>query len=199
MTSGTPDGRPLLCLHRDPGPTMTHALEHGILPALERPGLPGPDAPDLTAGDAPAPALTLAFGRGGWSPALFARLARRGIAAVTWHKGFRGGPWPEEEFRAAGAPLHGPGGVRTSAVRLAGRRITLSGGPGVRRIRRLLDSGRQAPPVTTDMRAPMERIAGALFSRRARDSFLKCMKEGFAPGPFYCRFWSAEVARNGQA
>ena len=52
-------GRPLLCLHKDLDPGMARALEHDVLPALERIGLPGPDAPDLTASGDAAPALTL--------------------------------------------------------------------------------------------------------------------------------------------
>ena len=172
-------GRPLLCLHKDLDPTMTRALEHDILPALERLGLPGPDAPDLTAGEAAAPALTLVFDREGWSPALFGRLARRGIAVITWHKGFGGDPWPEEAFRTLRAPLHGPGGAGAVGARLAERRVTLSGGPEVRQIRRLLDSGRQVPLVTTDMHTPMERVAGALFSRWSQENFFKYMREEF--------------------
>ena len=172
-------GRPLLCLHKDLDPTMTHALEHDVLPALERIGLPGPDAPDLSP-DA-APALTLVFDREGWSPALFARLARRGIAVITWHKGFRGEDWPEEEFRTIEAPLHGPGGAGAAEVRLAERRIRLGkdGRPEVRQIRRLLDSGRQVPLVTTDFSLPMEQAAGALFSRWAQENFFKYMRDEF--------------------
>ncbi len=50
-------------------------------------------------------------------------------------------------------------------MRLAEKRITLSGGSEVRQIRRLPDSGRQVPLVTTDMHTTMERVAGALFWR----------------------------------
>lgn len=171
-------GRPLLCLHKDLDPAMTRALEHDILPALERLGLPGPDAPDLAKGEA-APALTLVFDREGWSPALFARLARRGIAVITWHKGFRGDPWPEEAFRTVRAPLHGPGGAGAVGARLAEKRIRLNKGPEVRQIRRMLDSGRQVPLVTTDMHTPMERVAGALFSRWAQENFFRYMREEF--------------------
>ena len=172
-------GRPLLCLHKDLDPGMARALEHDVLPALERIGLPGPDAPDLTASEDAAPALTLVFDREGWSPALFGRLARRGIAVITWHKGFRGGDWPEAEFRAVETPVHGPGGTGSAEVRLAERRIRLKDGPEVRQIRRLLDTGRQVPLVTTDFGVPMERAAGALFSRWAQESFFKYMRQEF--------------------
>ncbi len=176
-------GRPLLCLHKDLDPGMAKALEHDVLPALDRLGLPGPDAPDLTVSPEAAPALTLVFDREGWSPALFARLARRGIAVITWHKGFRGEDWPEEEFRAVEAPLHGPGGAGSAEVRLAERRIRLGKGgkgPEVRQIRRLLDSGRQVPLVTTDFGVPTEQAAGALFSRWAQESFFKYMRDEFS-------------------
>ena len=172
-------GGPLLCLHKDLDPTMTRALEQDILPALERLGLPGPDAPDLTAAPDAAPALTLVFDREGWSPALFARLARRGIAVITWHKGFRGQDWPEAEFRPVAVPVRGPGGVGGARVRLAERRIRLGKGPEVRQIRRLLDSGRQVPLVTTDFAMPMRLVAGALFSRWAQENFFKYMREEF--------------------
>ena len=56
-------------------------------------------APDLTKPETGAPALTLVFDREGWSPDLFKRLARRGIACITWHKNFTGEDWPEEDFR----------------------------------------------------------------------------------------------------
>lgn len=172
-------GRPLLCLHKDLDPAMTRALEQDILPALERLGLPGPDAPDLAAAPDAAPALTLAFDREGWSPALFARLARRGIAVITWHKGFRGRDWPQGEFRPVAAPVHGPGGVGGAAVRLAERRIRLGKGPEVRQIRRLLDSGRQVPLAATDFVMPTGQVAGALFSRWAQENFFKYMREEF--------------------
>ena len=173
-------GRPLLCLHKDLDPGMAKALERDVLPALERIGLPGPDAPDLTVLPDAAPALTLVFDREGWSPALFARLARRGIAVITWHKGFGGEDWPEGEFRSVRAPLHGPGGTGTAEVRLAERRIRLGKGPEIRQIRRLTDSGRQVPLATTDFSLPMEQAAGALFSRWAQENFFKYMRDEFS-------------------
>ncbi len=172
-------GEPLLCLHKDLDPRMTQALEHDILPALERLGLPGPEAPDLTAGRDARPALTLVFDREGWSPALFTRLARRGIAVLTWHKGFKGEDWPTPEFRTVEVPLHGPGATRARTARLAERRIRLPGGPEVRQIRRLLDSGRQVPLVTTNFHMTMEQAAGALFSRGSQENFFKTMREEF--------------------
>ena len=159
---------------------MTLALEEDILPAPEAPGVLGPEAPDLTAAEAGAPALTLVFDREGWSPALFKRLARRGVAVITWHKGVKGAPWPEDDFRSAKVTLHGPGATRSVRVRLAEKRVKLDNGPEVRQIRRLLGSGRQVPLVTTDCHMPLEQAAGALFSRcLGQENFFKYMRAEF--------------------
>ena len=172
-------GRPFLCLNKALDPTLTHALEEDILPALETLGVLGPDAPDLTLPEAGEPALTLVFDREGWSPALFRRLARRGVAVITWHKNFKGEAWPEAEFRSVTIPIHGPGGSRSARVRLAEKRVPLKRGPEVRQIRRLLDNGRQVPLVTTHFRMPMEQVAGALFSRWSQENFFKYMRQEF--------------------
>ena len=55
-------------------------------------------APDLQAGRRRAGAHP-GVRREGWSPDLFKRLARRGIACITWHKNFTGEDWPQEDFR----------------------------------------------------------------------------------------------------
>ena len=51
------------------------------------------------------PALTLVFGREGWSPALFRRLAKRGVAVIIWHKAFKGVDWPETAFHRVAVPV----------------------------------------------------------------------------------------------
>ncbi len=172
-------GLPLLCLHKDLDPHLTQALEQDILPALERLGVVGPQGVDLTTDTEAEPALTLAFDREGWSPALFGRLARRGVAVLTWHKNFRGADWPEADFRTARLPLHGPGSTRTLEVRLAEQRVRLPQGPEVRQIRRLLDDGRQLALITTNFSLSREQAAGALFSRWSQENFFKYMREEF--------------------
>ena len=82
---------------------------------------------------------------------------------ITWHKGFKGEAWPEAEFHTVAVPIHGPGATRSATVRLAEKRVQLKKGPEVRQIRRLLESGRQVPLITTHSRMPVEQIAGALF------------------------------------
>ena len=172
-------GKPVLCLNKPLDPSMTHALEEDILPALERLGVVTPDAPDLTLPDADEPALTLVFDREGWSPALFRRLAQRGVAVITWHKNFKGEDWPEAAFHTVTVPIHGPGTTRTAEVRLAEERVKLNNGPEVRQIRRLLPNGRQVPLVTTDFRMPLAQAAGALFSRWSQENFFKYMRDEF--------------------
>ena len=172
-------GKPFLCLRKALDPAMAQALERDILPALERQGALGAEAPDLAAENAGPPAPGLVFDREGWSPELFRRPARRGVAVTAWHKGFRGDPWPEREFAEFKVPMHGPGGTRDIACRLAERRATLSGGLEVRQVRRLLGGGRQAPLVSTDFHMPIEQLAGALFSRWSQENFFKSMRTEF--------------------
>ena len=91
-------GSPLLCLHKGLDPKMVKAPEGDIVPQLAALGVLPADAPDLTVPEPGKPALTLVFDREGWSPALFRRLAQRGIAVITWHKGFKGEDSPAAAF-----------------------------------------------------------------------------------------------------
>ena len=84
-------GAPLLCLHKALDPKLVKAIEHDVVPQLQHLGVVTEAAPDLTGPQAGLPQLTLVFDREGWSPDLFKRLARRGIACITWHKNFKGG------------------------------------------------------------------------------------------------------------
>ena len=56
------------------------------------------------------------FDREGWSPDLFRRLARHGVACVTWHKNFRGADTPSH-VRAGDLPDD----QRLQALPVAGR------------------------------------------------------------------------------
>ena len=78
-----------------------------------------------------APALTLVFDREAWSPALFRRLSAQGVAVITWHKGFAGEDWPEEEFQRIEVPNYGPFGIEgETGYRIAERTILLTMGSG---------------------------------------------------------------------
>ena len=160
-------GMPLLCLHKALDPKLIKALEQDVVPHLQQLGVVPEAAPDLTKPDAGAPALTLVFDREGWSPDLFKRLARRGIACITWHKNFKGEDWPEEDFRTLEVLIHGPAGTSTTTVDLAEQRIVLRNGLTVRQIRRRLANGRQVPVITTHPQMPLIQVA-APCSRAGR-------------------------------
>ena len=172
-------GTPLLCLHKALDPKLIKALEQDVVPHLMQLGVVPEAAPDLTMPDAGAPALTLVFDREGWSPDLFKRLARRGIACITWHKNFKGEDWPQQDFRTFEVPIHGPAGTSAITVDLAEQPIVLRNGLTVRQIRRRLANGRQVPLITTHPQMPLVQVAGAMFSRWSQENFFKYMREQF--------------------
>ena len=172
-------GTPLLCLHKALDPKLIKAIEQDVVPHLQHLGVVPEAAPDLTRPDAGVPALTLVFDREGWSPDLFKRLARRGIACITWHKNFKGEDWPEEDFRTLEVPIHGPAGTSATTVDLAEQPIVLRNGLTVRQIRRRLANGRQVPVITTHPQMPLVQVAGAMFSRWSQENFFKYMREQF--------------------
>ena len=172
-------GMPLLCLHKALDPKLIKALEQDVVPHLQQLGVVPEAAPDLTKPDAGVPALTLVFDREGWSPDLFKRLARRGIACITWHKNFKGEDWPQEDFRTLEVLIHGPAGTSATTVDLAEKPIVLRNGLTVRQIRRRLANGRQVPVITTHPQMPLVQVAGAMFSRWSQENFFKYMREQF--------------------
>ena len=172
-------GTPLLCLHKALDPKLIKAIEQDVVPHLQHLGVVPEAAPDLTRPDAGVPALTLVFDREGWSPDLFKRLARRGIACITWHKNFKGEDWPQEDFRTLEVPIHGPAGTSATTVDLAEQPIVLRNGLTVRQIRRRLANGRQVPVITTHPQMPLVQVAGAMFSRWSQENFFKYLREQF--------------------
>ena len=172
-------GKPLLCLHKALDPKMVAAIETDVVPALQNLGIVDAAAADLTAEAPGHPALTLVFDREGWSPDLFRRLAKRGIACLTWHKNFSGENWPVEDFSAMTVPIQGPAINGTAIVRLAEKPVTLPNGFKVRQIRRMLDNARQVPFIITDPHRPMAEAAGAMFSRWSPENFFKYMRDEF--------------------
>ena len=134
-------GTPLLCLHKALDPKLI-AIEQDVVPHLQHLGVVPEAAPDLTRPDAGVPALTLVFDREGWSPDLFKRLARRGIACITWHKNFKGEDWPEEDFRLKYRSM-GPLEPVPQPLTSPSRPIVLRNGLTVRQIRRRLANGRR--------------------------------------------------------
>ena len=126
-------GTPLLCLHKALDPKLIKALEQDVVPHLQHLGVVPEAAPDLTKPDAGAPALTLVFDREGWSPDLFKRLARRGIACITWHKNFKGEDWPQDDFGTFEVPsMDPPEPVPQSLTSPSSRSYCATGSPSAR-------------------------------------------------------------------
>lgn len=170
-------GKPFMCIHEDMDPGMVKAVEQDVVRELESlEVLEG--AADITTGEA-QPVLTLVFDREGWSPALFRRLAERGIACITWHKNFKGENWSEEKFEKVNVPIWGPVGSEDAEVELGEESVELLKGFSVRQIRRRLPGGRQVPLITTHPSMSMEEVGGAMFSRWSQENYFKYMREQF--------------------
>ena len=172
-------GAPLLCIHRQLDPGLVKSIETEVVPALGELGVLSPEAPDLTVAGCGEPALTLVFDREGWSPALFRRLARRGVAAITWRKGRKGEDWAASDFAECQVPISGPSRTSSAKVPLAEKKVVLLEGFEVREIRRRLPCGRQVAIVSTHPGLSKERIAGAMFSRWSQENFFKYMRDEF--------------------
>ena len=148
---GALGGAPLLCVHKqvDPatgggvaGRAAAAAGELGLLPAAQEPS---------------RPRLTLVFDREGWSPALFAQLAERGIAVITWRKGPQAERWPDSEFVPARLAVHAPGGEQA----LEGPHRRAQGGSG-ERLRGARDPLLDRPaPAPAGQERPAAQAAGA--------------------------------------
>ena len=175
-------GLPFLCLHRDIDRGLARALREDLLPELRRQGRLDAAAPDLTRLGAGPPQLTVVFDREGWSPALFAELARQGVACLTWRKG-GAPPWPRSWFQAHDLRLAVPGGQRHASELLAERPLRLPAGRfgtvELREIRRLDGRGGQAALVTTHPRWSTAAAAAALLSRWSHENYFRTMRQDF--------------------
>ena len=203
-------GTPLLCLHQALDPKLIKAIEQDVVPQLQQLGVMPEAPPDLTRPEAGAPALTLVFDREGWSPDLFKRLARRGIACITWHKNFKGEDWPEEDFHPLEVPIHAPAGTSATTVDVAEKPIVLRNGLTVRQIRRRLATGRQVPVITSPCRESVPRRSprqgrrkpdsgphpserpGELTVGRSRATFRRMERDPTIDDPFR-GFWQSNV------
>lgn len=175
-------GQPFLCLHVDVDRGLQQALRDDLLPELRRQGRLDAEGPDLTQWQGAEPRLTVVFDREGWSPQLFAELARQGVACLTWRKG-RSEPWPRSWFAAHDVRVAVPGGQRHASVLLAERRLQLPAGRfgtlELREIRRLDARGGQVALVTTHPRWSTAAAAGAMLSRWSHENYFRLMKQDF--------------------
>jgi hypothetical protein len=122
---------------------------------------------------------TIAFDRGGWSPATFAALVAAGFDILTYRKG----PLAPEPRRAFGEYRHLDEAGRPHRYLLADRRVRIAYREGVKRryfacrqVTRLdPDSGHQTHVVTTRTDAPAV-VAHAMFSRWRQENLFRYLR-----------------------
>ncbi len=168
------DGQPFFMVSQAVDPGMLKVLEHEIVPRLERDVPNQPSQQELETN----PLLhifILIFDREGCSPDFFVRMKARHIACITYHK-YPGEEWPLDEFKTCTITL--PSGEQAQ-MQLAERGTFLGGKIWVREIRKLTESGRQIPVISTDYLSKEEVIAVAMFARWSQENFFKYMRINF--------------------
>ena len=120
----------------------------------------GPDRP-----------LTIVFDRGGWSPKLFAELAREGVFIITYRKGKRR-PYPLADFDQE-ITLPDRAGRTTRTYRTRDR-CTSVGGHRFRSVTVLgKQEGHQTEIITTDFDTQTSGILSGMFSRWGQENYFK--------------------------
>ena len=119
--------------------------------------------------------VTIVFDRGGWSPALFRQLLSAKFDLLTYRKG-RIRRLPANRFHQRQAVLDGTK-VRYS---LADQGIRLKGGPRLRQVTMLCDSGHQTTIVTSRRDLSDIEVAYRMFERWRQENFFKYLREEYA-------------------
>ncbi len=168
------DGQPFFVINRVVDPGMIKVIEQEILPRLEQ---DVPNQPDdaVLAADPLRHRFTLVFDREGYSPGFLARMKKKRIACITYHK-YPGDDWSEEEFQPAVATM--PNGQQVE-MKLAERGSCLSNGLWVREIRKLTERGHQTSIIATDYASDSAPLAAAMFSRWSQENFFKYAREHY--------------------
>jgi len=119
----------------------------------------------------PGRPLTIVFDRGGWSPKLFAELAREGVSIITYRKGKRRS-YPLADFDQE-IPLPDRAG-RTPRTYRTRDRCTSVGGHRFRSVTVLgKREGHQTEILTTDLATETAGILGGMFSRWGQENYFK--------------------------
>ena len=172
-------GCPLMCLHQALDPQMVTMIEQEIVPELRQLGKVDDPGPDLSQNQSVAPSITLVFDREGWSPQLFEKLAKVGIAVITWIKNRQSEDWPSSAFQETEVPIYGPAETLSRKEWLAEQSLQLTPRLKVREIRKLTDKGRQLSIMTTHPTLPLSKVAGSMLSRWSQENFFKYMRQEF--------------------
>ena len=107
------------------------------------------------------------------------RLAKKGIACVSWQKNFRSPCWADDDYRLCEVTLYGPAQSHQQTVRLAEKSVVLDNTVTVRQVRRQLDE-REVAIVTTHPTLSTEQVASLMFSRWSQENFFKYMRDQFS-------------------
>jgi hypothetical protein len=170
------DGQPFLYVNKEVDPGLIATLTQDVIPWLEVNVAKTPEQELRLAEDSRGHWFTMVFDREGYSPELFAQMAKKRIAILTYHK-FPGDDWRREEFAPHSLPL---AGGETVTMQLAERGSQLSNKLWLREIRKLTDSGHQTSILTTNFQAPMTTLAVSLFARWSQENFFRYMREHYS-------------------
>jgi hypothetical protein len=168
------DGQPFLYVNKAVDPGLISVMESDIVPQLESKQLPPQNSPKIEINNKPLHKFTLIFDREGYSPELFARLLKRQIACITYHKHPKG-EWSEDEFAQTQ--------IKTTAgniitVRLAERGTRLSNNLWLREIRKITNGG-QVSILATDYHNNLDVIAAEMGNRWCQENYFKYMRQHY--------------------
>jgi transposase-like protein len=168
------DGKPFFVVSQAVDPGLLQVLERDIMPRLEE-DIPNQPSTQQLDADPLLHRFTVVFDREGYSPDFLAKMKKRRIACLTYHK-YPGDDWPKEEFFSTEVRL--ASGQRTT-IRLAERGTRLSNSLWVREFRKLSASGHQTAFLATDYRAAGALLAPAMFGRWSQENFFRYMRQSF--------------------
>ena len=169
------DGQPFYYVNQAVDPGLVATLRNDLAPWLVTHAPVSEAHRQRMAEDPRLPLFTLIFDREGYSPTLFSELLRNRIAVVTYHK-YAGEEWPTTEFSDRTVRL--PGGEAITLL-LAERMTKLSNELEVRQVRKLTESGKQVPILSTNQVLSTERLAVVMFARWTQENFYRYMREHF--------------------
>ena len=126
--------------------------------------------------------LTLVFDRGGWSPALFARLRLLGVHILTYRKG-NSKQLPEEVFYDASVEIEGKEEhykLHQMSVRMGKESVEYPDGTSsplwLRQVSRLKNDGKQTEVLTSRQDLSAAMVLWLMFNRWRQENFLKYMR-----------------------
>ncbi len=167
------DGQPFFMINKPVDPGLIKVVEEDIVPRLE---CHFPQQQELfDHKEEQAPRFTLVFDREGYSPGFMARMWKKGIACLTYHK-YPQADWPESEFQEYEVTLSSGNRV---TMQLAERGVLLGGRLWAREVRKLRRTSGQTAILCTDLGRDLRAVAGAMFARWSQENFFKYMREQY--------------------